>query len=168
MAVQIGLLFLVYAAGSAQAVLAPRLAIGGAVPEFLLVTALAAALTIRGWPGLVWVGVAGLAGDCLSARPIGVGMLAAVVVVVFVQRSLNLRSIAAVIRTACVCTGALSVMILAREAMSAALTGDGIAPAALVSTTAVASAYSALVGLSIFGFCQILRTLVHRLFGPAA
>jgi rod shape-determining protein MreD len=162
-----GLLCLVYVAASAQAVLGPRIAIGGAAPEFLLLVAVVAALAVRDWPAIVWAALIGLVGDCLSDRPPGIEMLATTVVVLFVQRMLYVKSDVSMFRGAVLATTAVAVIVLARDAIAAAVSGDPIAPAMLLTGSAAAALYSTGCGLLIYSVWQAIRALLRSLAASA-
>ena len=167
MPMHLGLLCVVYVAAAAQAVLAPRIAIGGAAPEFLLLVAIAAALAVRTWSAIVWAALIGLIGDCLSDRPPGIEMLVTTVVVLFVQRVLYAKPDVSAIRGVVVATAAVAVIVLAREAVTAALTGDPIAPGTLLSGSAAAALSSCVCGLLLYGVWQAIRTLARSLVASA-
>jgi rod shape-determining protein MreD len=163
----IGLAFLVYVAAAAQAVLAPRLAMGGAEPEPLLLAALAASLAVRGWPAIVWAAVAGLIGDCLSERPLGIEMLIATIVVLFVQRALHTKQDFSTWFGGCVCTAAIATIVLSRETVAAAITSHPISPGPLLAASTTAAVYSTLVGVLLYGIWHTLRGVTRRVLAPA-
>ena len=167
MPTHLGLLSLVYVAASAQAVLGPRIAIGGAAPEFLLLVAVAAAMVVRGWSAIVWAALIGLIGDCLSDRPPGIEMLATTVVVLFVQRMLYAKPDVSMTRGAVLAAAAVAVIVLAREAVAAAVTGDPIAPRMLLSGTAAAALSSCACGLLLYSTWLTIRTLLRSLVASA-
>jgi rod shape-determining protein MreD len=147
--IHLGLAALVYIAAAAQAVLAPRLAVAGAGPEFLLLAAVAAVLSIRGWPALVWVAAIGLIGDCLSDRPPGAGMLAATVVLLFVQRGLHAQPRISPIRIALICTIGIALIVLIHEAILSVVAGLALDAPGLLLESVSTAAYSAFLALAI-------------------
>ena len=146
MVIHLGLAVLVYLAAAAQAVLAPRLVVAGGRPEFLLLAAVAAVLSIRGWPALVWIAAIGLIGDCLSDRPPGAGMLAATVVLLFVQRGLHARPRVSPVRIALICAVGVALIVLIRETISSVVAGHALdAPTLLLESISTAACSAFLV-----------------------
>jgi rod shape-determining protein MreD len=147
--IHLGLAALVYIAAAGQAVLAPRLVVAGATPEFLLLAAVAAVLSIRGWSALVWAALIGLIGDCLSDRPPGAGMLAAVIVLLFVQRGLHARPQISPVQFAVICTVGIALIVLIRETIASVVAGHALDAPALLLDSASTAAYAALLGLAL-------------------
>ncbi|HUG92041.1 MAG TPA: rod shape-determining protein MreD [Planctomycetaceae bacterium] len=162
MAIHFALLTLVYAAAVLQASVAPRMALAGGRPEFLLLVAVLAAFAVRDWSALAWAALAGLAADALSDRPLGTGMLVATLVMLFVQRWLRDRPRPSRAGTAAVCAMALALIVFAREAIAAPLTGESLAPAALFADSGSSALLSSIIGAAVLLLWRFSQGMLHR------
>ena len=94
-------------------------------------------------------------------------MLATTVVVLFVQRMLYAKPDVSMFHGAVLATTAVGVIVLAREAVTAAVTGDPMAPTMLLSGSATAALYSSGCGLLVYSVWQAIRALLHSLVATA-
>ena len=151
-------------AAMAQATWAPRLEVGGAFPNLVLLTVVALSWTLGTRPAMLWALVGGLLLDLTSAGPVGphaLALLPGVYVIGFWIRNLERLNPVHVALSAAVCTLLYSiVLVLTDELLSTPLPALDTA----VQLTFAAAIYNALLGPVAFELVRRLQTLVRA--GP--
>lgn len=154
-------LSLMAAAALAQATWAPRLEVGGAFPNLVLVAVVALAWTVGSRAALLWAVVGGLLLDLTSSGPVGphaLALLPGAYLIGFWIRSLERPNAVNVALTGAVCTVVYSVVLVLTEEL---LGAPSLTLASAVELTLAAAIYNAVIAPLAFELVRRLHSLAR-------
>ena len=156
------LLVLLYCALIAQSSVAPAIAIGASVPDFLLMLLVAVVVLLDGWPVIVWAAGIGLAADCLAPDRLGIGVVTATVAALVAQRLRGERGAGSAVSITLA-----TFLIVLTVSLTACLTQAALSnrPADLKTVALFASGsavYSAAVSLALIAIGRTAKRLLPR------
>ena len=155
-------MLLVYFALVLQTGVRGPLAINGITPVFLPLVLLIVVFFFKGPSALLWAGIIGLLGDCLTPGALGVGMICATCILYLAQRRLRLRPAESIISVMLYGGFTISGLLLAKIILRTLLDGESIGSVSQFTPVIGTALYTSLIGLFAFLCSLFVKRMLVR------